>query len=125
MDRPKPSEAGNAWASGDVASGWMRAAAARGRALAPVNDQMLELAGVEAGSRVLDLGAGTGDQSLLAAQRVGPSGAGLAPDLSAAMLALAREAASAANLLNIETRVMDAQHLELESASFDAAIARF
>ena len=125
MDRPKPSASGSAWGSGDVASGWMRGAAARGRALAPVNDLMLDLAGVRVGSRVLDLGAGTGDQTLLAAQRVGPDGAVLATDISASMLDLAREAAEAAGLVNVETRVMDAQHLDLESGSFDAAMARF
>ncbi len=40
------------------------------------------------------------------------------------MLDLAREAARAAGLLNVQTQVMDAQHLELESSSFDAVIAR-
>ena len=125
MDRPKPSESGDAWASGDVASGWLRGAAARGRAMGPVTELMLDLAGVTVGSQVLDLGAGTGDQTLLAAQRVGPGGAVLATDISASMLDLAREAARAADLLNVQTRVMDAQHLELESGSFDAVIARF
>jgi ubiquinone/menaquinone biosynthesis C-methylase UbiE len=125
MDRPKPSESGEAWSSGDVASGWQRGAAARGRALAPVNELMLDLAGVTVGRRVLDLGAGTGDQTLLAAQRVGPGGTVLATDISASMLELAREAARAAGFDNVQMRVMDAQHLELESGSFDAVIARF
>jgi ubiquinone/menaquinone biosynthesis C-methylase UbiE len=125
MDRPKPSESGEAWSSGDAASGWQRGAATRARALAPVNELMLDLAGVTVGSRVLDLGAGTGDQTLLAAQRVGPGGTVVATDISASMLDLAREAARAADLDNVQTRVMDAQRLELESGSFDAAIARF
>jgi ubiquinone/menaquinone biosynthesis C-methylase UbiE len=86
---------------------------------------MLDLAGVTVGSRVLDLGAGTGDQTLLAAARVGPGGAVLATDISASMLDLAQEAARAADLRNVRTRVMDAQQLDLESNSFDAAIARF
>ena len=125
MDRPSPSETCDAWASGDVASGWLRGAGARGQALGPLTELMLDLAGVTAGSHVLDLGAGTGDQTLLAAQRVGPGGAVLATDISASMLDLAREAARAAGLRNVETRVMDAQRLELESGSFDAVIARF
>ena len=122
-DRPKPSEPGAAWASGDVASGWLKGAAARGQALGLLTELMLDLAGVTVGSRVLDLGAGTGDQTLLAAQRVGPGGAVLATDISAPMLDLAREAARAAGLRNVQTRVMDAQHLELDSGSLDAAIA--
>src|SRR3712207_3862857 len=125
MDRPKASESGTAWGSADTASGWQRGAAARGRALGPVNDLMLDLAGVAVGSRVLDLGAGTGDPTLLAARRVGPGGTVLATDISASMLDLAREAAGADGLDNVQTRVMDAQRLELDSGSFDAAIARF
>ena len=86
---------------------------------------MLDLAGVTVNGRVLDLGAGTGDQTLLAAQRVGPGGTVLATDVSASMLDLAREAAHAADLLNVRTQVMDAMHLKLEADSFDAVIARF
>lgn len=125
IEWPDPGAAGAAWGSVDTAAGWQRGSAARGRALAPVDDLMLDLAGVTSGRRVLDLGAGTGDQTLLAARRVGPAGSVLATDISASMLDLAREAAHAAGLANIDTRVMDAQHLDLESASFDAAIARF
>jgi len=125
MDGPKPGESCDAWASGDAANGWLRGAAARGQALGPLTEQMLDLAGVTVGSRVLDLGAGTGDQTVLAAQRVGPGGSVLAIDVSASMLDFAREAARAAGLGNVRTRVMDAQRLELESGSFDAAIARF
>jgi ubiquinone/menaquinone biosynthesis C-methylase UbiE len=124
MDR-EPSKSGGAWASGDAASGWKRGAAARGRALGPLTEVMLDLAGVAVGSRVLDLGAGTGDQTLLAAGRIGPGGMVLATDISAAMLALTQEAARAADLPNVQTRVMDAQYLELEPGSFDAAMARF
>src|SRR4026209_1145322 len=125
MDRPRPSESGEAWASGDAASGWKRGAAARARALDPLTELMLDLAGVTIGSQVLDLGAGTGDQTLLAARRIGPGGMVLATDISASMLALTQEAARAADLSNVETRVMDAQRIELEAGSFDAEMARF
>jgi trans-aconitate methyltransferase len=88
MDRPKPSESGEAWASGDAAGGWQRGAAARGRALGPLTELMFDLAGVTVGSHVLDLGAGTGDQTLMAARRIGPGSMVLATDISASMLAL-------------------------------------
>jgi SAM-dependent methyltransferase len=125
MDRPRPSKPGDGWTSGDTASGWKRGAAARGRALDPLTELMLDLAGVTIGSQVLDLGAGTGDQTLLAARRIGPGGMLLATDISASMLALTQEAARAADLPNVQTRVMDAQRLELEPGSFEAAMARF
>src|SRR4026209_1517082 len=125
MDRPRPSESGEAWASGDPASGWKRGEAARGRALDPLTELMLDLAGVTVGSQVLDLGAGTGDQTMLAARRAGPGGMVLATDISASMLALTQRAARDADLANVQTRVMDAQRLELEADSFDAGMARF
>jgi ubiquinone/menaquinone biosynthesis C-methylase UbiE len=125
VDQPKPSEAGKAWSSAEAANGWQRGALARGEALASVNELMLDLAGVTVGSRVLDLGAGTGEQTLLAAWRVGPGGTVLATDISAPMLDQAREAARAGGLENVQTRVMDAQRLEFDPHSFDAAIARF
>jgi ubiquinone/menaquinone biosynthesis C-methylase UbiE len=53
---------------------------------------MLDLAGLQTGHRVLDVAAGTGGQTVLAARRVGPSGYVLATDLSAAMLNVAAEA---------------------------------
>ena len=85
---------------------------------------MLDLAGVDIGHRVLDVAAGTGEQTLLAAWRVGPTGTVLATDIAAQMLALAEEAAARAGVRNVETRVVDARDLNLEPESFDAAITR-
>jgi len=106
-------------------SGWARGAAAREQALVPVTTLMLDMAGVTSGSCVIDLGAGTGDQTVAAARRVGPDGSVLATDLSAVMLDRAREAAGAVGLQNVTTRVLDMQQLDLPSASFHAAFARF
>ena len=77
---------------------------------------MLDLAGVQAGSRVLDLCAGTGDQSLVAARRVGPTGRILATDVSASMLELAARDAAEAGLRQVETRVMETRLVEAESS---------
>jgi ubiquinone/menaquinone biosynthesis C-methylase UbiE len=85
---------------------------------------MLEAAGLKPGDHVLDIAAGTGDQSLLAAHIVGPSGSILATDISADMLTIAARVAHQDGLTNITTRVMDAQQLDLEDDTFDAAICR-
>ena len=85
---------------------------------------MLDLANLQEGSHVLDVAAGTGEQSLLAAQRLGASGRLLAIDLAAPMLEEAAASARAAGIATVDTQVMDAQHLDLEPASFDAAISR-
>jgi predicted methyltransferase len=55
-------------------------------------DAMCRMAGVRAGSRVLDVAAGSGDQTLVVAQEVGAQGYVLATDLSPAIAALARDA---------------------------------
>jgi ubiquinone/menaquinone biosynthesis C-methylase UbiE len=86
---------------------------------------MLDLADIRAGARVIDIGAGTGDQAIAAARRVGPTGTVLATDISASMLETAAEAARREGLSNFNTRVMDAQALDLPSDSFDAGISRF
>jgi SAM-dependent methyltransferase len=112
------------WTAGETAALWQRGAAERDALLAPATEQLLDLAGVGAGSRVLDVAAGAGGQTLQAARRAGPGGCVLATDSSAAMLEIAAKAAREAGLTNVETRVMDAQHLDLESESFDAVICR-
>lgn len=76
---------------------------------------MLDVADVKSGSRVLDVAAGTGESTLMAARRVGLTGYVLATDNSSSMLSIAGEAARKETLANIETRVMNAENLELEA----------
>ncbi|HEX6348897.1 MAG TPA: class I SAM-dependent methyltransferase [Candidatus Dormibacteraeota bacterium] len=112
--------------SAETAARWRANAERRARFLAPATERMLDAAGVVAGARVLDLGTGTGDTALLAAQRVGPAGSVLATDVSEAMLRAATEAVAAAGLTNVECQRQDASALVgLEPESFDAVIARF
>jgi SAM-dependent methyltransferase len=106
------------------AEDWRRQAVRRGDAMASATELMLDMAGVVEGMRVLDLGAGLGDQSIKAARRVGPSGSILATDRDPAMLEGAREAVAKAGLTNVETRLMDAQAIDVEPGSFDAVITR-
>jgi len=115
---------GGAYGSAAATEGWQRGAAARAQFLGPITEMMLDLADIGPGGRVLDVGAGTGEQTLMAAHRVGPTGSVLAIDLAASMLAVAAEAARQADLSSVETRVADARDLDLEPESFDAAISR-
>ncbi len=85
---------------------------------------MLNMANIVLGSRVLDVAAGTGEQTILAVRRVGPPGSVLATDIAAQMLKIAAETAHQVGLSNVTTQVMDAQQLDGESESFDAAISR-
>lgn len=112
------------WGSASAAELWKAGAARRAQVLGPATERMLDAAGVGTGMRVLDVAAGTGDTSLLAAERVGPSGSVLATDISASMLKITADAAAAAGLTNVETLVRDASVLGLPPRSFDAAISR-
>lgn len=93
--------------------------------LGEATDRMLDLAGIDTGSRVLDIAAGAGGQSLAAARRVGTTGSVLATDLSPAILRYAANAAEVAGLHSLSTRELDGEQLaELPAGSFDAAISR-
>jgi ubiquinone/menaquinone biosynthesis C-methylase UbiE len=107
-----------------VATGWHKWVPFVSSLLQEETNQMLEMAHIRSGHRVLDIAAGDGDQSILAAHRVGSQGYVLATDLSSNLLAYAANSAREAGLKNLETMVMDAENLELEDAHFDAVICR-
>jgi ubiquinone/menaquinone biosynthesis C-methylase UbiE len=92
--------------------------------LGAATEEMLNMAGVKSGSRVLDVAAGAGGQTLAAARRVGSDGYVLATDISSNILALAAEDARQAGLTNIETRVLDGENLDVEPGTFDVVISR-
>ncbi|HXV78378.1 MAG TPA: methyltransferase domain-containing protein [Candidatus Binatia bacterium] len=97
----------------------------RGEASEAVTEMMLDLAKIHVGDRVLELAAGMGDLAIMTARRVGPNGYVLATDISANMLNLAAETVREAGLTNVETRVMDAENLDVASDSFNVALCRF
>jgi SAM-dependent methyltransferase len=108
-----------------AAAAWHRWGPLLGEWLGPATERMLDLAGVTTGSRVLDVAAGAGEQSLRAARRAGPSGHVLATDISPTILEFAAREARAAGLANVATRELDGEGLaELPAASFDAVISR-
>jgi SAM-dependent methyltransferase len=92
--------------------------------LGPATEIMLDMAGVKPASRVLDIAAGAGDQTLDAAKRVGFSGSVLATDISSKILDFAQQNALSRGYNNISTRVLDGENLDVEAGSFDAAISR-
>jgi len=107
-----------------AADAWHQWGPFLGEWLGPATEQ-IDLAYIKAGSRVLDVAAGAGEQSIAAARRVGPGGHVLATDIAPALLDHARADARAAGLSNVETRELDGEALsELPAASFDAAISR-
>ena len=92
--------------------------------LGPATQRMLDAAGVTTGSRVLDVAAGAGGQSLAAARRVGPTGYVLATDISPTILTFAAKAAAEAGLTTVGTQELDGERLDVAAESFDAVISR-
>jgi SAM-dependent methyltransferase len=108
-----------------AAEAWDRWGPLVGRWLGASTEAMLDMAGIGAGSRVLDVAAGAGEQTLAAARRVGPQGHVLATDISPTILEYALAAARREGLANVETRELDGErHDALPAESYDAAISR-
>src|SRR3990167_298713 len=106
------------------AQGWSDSGAVIRPWLHEATQAMLGMADIKAGSVVLDVAAGAGDQTLDIAERVGPAGHVLATDLSAEILRFASRKAAEAGYRNVETRVSDGEELQVEDAKFDAAVCR-
>src|SRR2546422_1220472 len=99
-------QAGGTWGSREAAAEWRRGAAVRAQALGPATEMMLDLAKVDAGSRVLDVGAGTGDSTLVAAQRAGPHRPVLPADIPPGVLEIAPGSAPDAGLGKVNNPVV-------------------
>ncbi|HUR27595.1 MAG TPA: class I SAM-dependent methyltransferase [Planctomycetota bacterium] len=107
-----------------AAEAWHRWGPTLHQWLGDATNVMLDVAGISKGMRVLDVAAGAGEQTIVTAQRVGPTGSVLATDISSNILDFARDAAIRAGVKNVEVRVMDGENLELPDESFDAVISR-
>lgn len=107
-----------------AAEAWHRWGPTLNRWLGPATEIMLDMARIGPGARVLDIAAGAGEQTLAAATRVGSKGYLLATDISPRILEFAAEEARKAGLVNVQTRAMDGEQLEIPDESFDAVISR-
>lgn len=80
-----------------------------------------KLAAIQPGERVLDVGCGVGDTTIVAAQRAGEGGEVLGIDLAPAFIEIARERAMQEGS-RARFSVMDAHHLDLPSSYWDVVI---
>jgi ubiquinone/menaquinone biosynthesis C-methylase UbiE len=116
----------------DVLDRWERAAAgwsARANEVRdfgmPVSAWMIDQLHLQPGQRVVELAAGPGDTGFMAAELVSPGGSLLSTDAVEPMLEIARERARSMGLSNVEFKRVDLQWIDLETASFDAALCRW
>jgi SAM-dependent methyltransferase len=104
---------------------WVRFQERLDAQLRPLGRAVLDAAGLTRGTRVLDVGCGCGDSSLEAVARVAPDGSVTGVDISAPMLARARERARQAGVAAASFLEADAQAHAFAPGSFDVAISRF
>jgi ubiquinone/menaquinone biosynthesis C-methylase UbiE len=91
--------------------------------LNPLTEHFLRRAGIASGMRVLDIGCGVGDVSLLAARLVGRDGSVTSVDIDPAALETVQARASADGIKNIECVNADI-HGWKPGRRFDAVIGR-
>ena len=108
-----------------MAAGWKATRANFQRTMLPVSQWLVEAIHPQPGHRVLELAAGLADTGLLAAELVAPGGTVLITDGSENMVAAAREHAEEVGATNVELRTMQAEWIDLPTASVDGVICRF
>lgn len=107
------------------AQGWGEHARTLQRATAPVSLWMIEAIDPQSGHTVLELAAGPGETGFLAAELVRPGGRLISTDFAAPMVEVARARAEEMGLRNVELRTMDAESMDLDTASVDRVLCRF
>jgi len=91
--------------------------------LAPISQILIDSAAANSGERIVDVGCGCGSTSIALAQAVAPSGFVLGIDISAPMLARARQLAP--KTLPVDFVLADATVHPFDPASFDVLVSRF
>jgi ubiquinone/menaquinone biosynthesis C-methylase UbiE len=91
--------------------------------LAPHSAHLFRLAGIGPGMRVLDVGCGAGDVSMLIADLVGPTGAVIGVDVDPAVIEHARARTAQAGLTNVSFIESDLDELRLDEP-VDALVGR-
>ncbi|WP_433179854.1 class I SAM-dependent methyltransferase [Actinoallomurus sp. CA-150999] len=119
MANTRQAEAWNGWEGAN----WARNATRYDAMVAAFNDALFRAAAIDEDDRVLDIGCGTGQITLVAARRAS-RGHVVGVDISAPMLERARADAAEQGITNVRFELGDAQVHHFPDGGFDAAISR-
>lgn len=104
---------------------WAELSALLDRQLETITEQAIAALAPRPGDRVLDIGCGCGQTTLILAANVSPGGEVVGLDISRPMLAVARERVAAADASGVSFIEADAQTWQFASESFDGLFSRF
>jgi len=110
---------------GSAASGWEAQRERLREGTEPVIAWLVDALALSPGQTVLELACGPGETGLRAAERVRPGGRLIATDAAEPMVELVRNRAQQLGLDDVEARVMDAEWIDLPTASVDAVVCRW
>lgn len=108
--------------NGPAGEKWVKNQAVMDASLADATAALLPLADIQPGEQVLDIGCGSGELSLLAADAVGAGGQVTGADISKPLLALARQRATGRD--NVRFIEADAGYHEF-APEYDLLVSRF
>jgi SAM-dependent methyltransferase len=109
----------------NIAPGWESGGDLFQAATLPVAHWMVEHLEPQPGQTVLELAAGPGDTGFLAAELIQPGGKLISTDFAEPMLEVARQRAKEKGVDNVEFRVVDAESIDVDTASIDAVLCRW
>jgi len=90
-----------------------------------VSERMVAGLDPSPGDTVLELAAGTGETGFLVAERLGDDGRVISTDFAPSMVDAARRRAEELGLDRFESRVLDAENMDLDDDSVDGVVCRF
>lgn len=108
-----------------AASGWKKWAPTIEAGAQVVNDRLVDMAGLEAGHKALDIATGYGEPLMTVLKRVGLTGHVVATDLSLEMIELARERVTGYGLTHVTFHACNGETLDIPETDFDAALCRW
>jgi SAM-dependent methyltransferase len=125
VDSPEEARATSREGWDRVGGGWAATADAMARDTIAVSRWLAEAIHPQPGHVVLDVAAGVGELGLLIAELVRPGGRVIITDGAETMVAAARARAEQAGARDVEVRQMEAEWLDLATASVDGVVCRW